>query len=84
MIIFKENKKYCEAEISLEKDLENDVLELDKKLLPLSSAYTQSGDSTSGDDTSKKDIGRPKKDQEDKEATTIQKEDSLDNQTGGN
>lgn len=66
------------------KDLENDVLELDKKLLPLSSAYTQSGDSTSGDDTPKKDIGRPKKDQEDKEATTIQKEDSLDNQTGGN
>ena len=66
------------------KDLENDVLELDKKLLPLSSAYTQSGDSTSSNDTPKKDIGRPKKDQEDKEATTIQKEDSLDNQTGGN
>ena len=65
------------------KDLENDVLELDEKLLPLSSSYTQSG-SDSASSQPKKDIGRPRKDQEDKKSTTIEKEDSLDNQTGGN
>lgn len=65
------------------KDLENDVLELDKKLLPLSSAYTQSGTGAETDDASKKDAGRPKKEQEEKKEKTIQNEESLDNQTGG-
>ena len=39
MIIFKENKKYCEAEISLEKDLENDVVKNSKLFFGKDSIY---------------------------------------------
>lgn len=39
LIIFKENKKYCEAEISLEKDLENDVVKNSKLFFGKDSIY---------------------------------------------
>ena len=39
MIIFKENKKYYEAEISLEKDLENDVVKNSKLFFGKDSIY---------------------------------------------
>lgn len=57
------------------KELENSVLELDKKLLPLSSSYTQSA----GGGTP----GRPELPQEDKSPKTLQNEQSEDNTTGG-
>ncbi len=50
------------------KDLENDVLKLKEKLLPLSTAYTETGN-----------VGRPEKDAQDKSAKTIANEKSLDN-----
>lgn len=68
------------------KDLENDILELDKKLIPLSSSYTQSSNDSNNNKENtevKNEIGRPKKEQEDKQDNTIQKEESLDNQVGG-
>ena len=49
------------------KDLENDVLNLKEKLLPLSTAYTETGN-----------VGRPEKDAQDKSAKTIANEESLD------
>lgn len=55
------------------KSLENDVLNLGELLIPLSSSYTQSGE-----------VGRPKKDVQDKADKTIQNEDSIDNQGGPN
>jgi hypothetical protein len=51
--------------------LENDLLKLHDKLLPLSSAYTQSGDGTGK-------VGRPALDLEEKSVKTIQNEESLD------
>lgn len=54
------------------KDLENDVLKLGEKLIPLTSAYTQSGEG-----------GRPQVDPSEKAPKTIENEESLDNQTGG-
>lgn len=57
------------------KELENDVLELDKKLLPLSSSHTQSA----GGGTP----GRPTLPQEDKSPKTLQNEQSQDNTAGG-
>lgn len=56
------------------KELENDLLELHTKLLPLSSAYTQSASSG--------EVGRPKLAEEDKSIKTIQNEESLDHQGG--
>ena len=56
------------------KELENDVLKLGEKLIPLSSSYTQSGDSA---------VGRPKLDDSEKAEKTIKNEESLDNQAGG-
>ena len=53
------------------KDLENNVLKLTEKLIPLSSSYTQSGDP-----------GAPKKDLEDKAPHTIENEESIDRQGG--
>ena len=50
------------------KDLENDVLKLKEKLLPLSTAYTETGN-----------VGRPEKDAQDKSAKTVANEKSLDN-----
>lgn len=54
------------------KKLENDVLNLEDLLIPLSSSYTQS--SSTGE------VGRPKLAEEDKSPKTIQNEESLDNQ----
>ena len=56
------------------KELENDVLKLGEKLIPLSSSYTQSGDNPTG---------RPKLDDSKKAEKTIKNEESLDNQAGG-
>ena len=56
------------------KELENDVLKLGEKLIPLSSSYTQSGDNSTG---------RPKLDDSEKAEKTIKNEESLDNQAGG-
>lgn len=54
------------------KELENDVLDLGSVLIPLSSSYTQSTG----------EVGRPKKDLEDKAQKTIQNEDAINNQGG--
>lgn len=56
------------------KELENDVLKLGEKLIPLSSSYTQSSDNA---------VGRPKLDDSEKAEKTIKNEESLDNQAGG-
>ena len=50
------------------KDLENDVLKLKDKLIPLSTSYTESGK-----------VGRPEKSLEEKSEKTIANEESLDN-----
>lgn len=55
------------------KDLENDALKLQDKLIPLSSAYTQSAEG----------VGRPKLDNDEKAAKTIQNEESLEKQYEG-
>lgn len=57
------------------KDLENDVLKLSEKLLPLSSSYTQS---------SSNEVGAPEKSPEEKAPKTVQNEESLDKQGGSN
>ena len=57
------------------KDLENEVLKLSEKLIPLQSAHTQSGENPEG--------GAPKKEGTEKAPKTIENEKSLDNQTGG-
>lgn len=62
-----------QRELSSIKELENDLLKLHDKLLPLSSAYTQSGTG---------DVGRPPLSMEEKSAKTIQNEESLDHQGG--
>ena len=56
-----------QRELSNIKDLENDVLDLKEKLIPLSTAYTETGN-----------VGRPEKDAQDKSAKTIANEKSLD------
>lgn len=56
------------------KELENDVLKLGEKLIPLSSSYTQSSDNPTG---------RPKLDDSEKAEKTIKNEETLDNQAGG-
>lgn len=73
------------------KDLENNVLKMGEKLIPLQSSYTQSaaGSSSSSTTSTEKVVvenpegGRPQKAQEEKAEKTIQNETSLDNQTGG-
>ena len=57
-----------QRELSNIKDLENDALNLKEKLIPLSTAYTETGN-----------VGRPEKDAQDKSAKTIANEKSLDN-----
>ncbi len=52
------------------KELENEVLKLDKKLIPLSSSFTQSSN----------EVGAPEKEPEEKSPKTIQNEESLDKQ----
>ena len=56
-----------QRELSNVKDLENDVLKLKEKLLPLSTSYTETGN-----------VGRPAKDAQDKSAKTVANEESLD------
>ena len=56
-----------QRELNNLKDLENDVLKLKEKLLPLSTSYTETGN-----------VGRPEKDAQDKSAKTIANEESLD------
>lgn len=56
------------------KDLENDVLNLGEKLIPLTSSYTQSSEGEGA--------GRPKKEPSEKSPKTEQNEKSLDNQGG--
>lgn len=55
------------------KDLENDILKLSEKLIPLASSYTQS---SSGE------VGAPEKAPEEKAKKTVQNEESLDRQGG--
>ena len=62
-----------QRELSNVKELENDLLELQNKLIPLSSAYTQTGNG---------EVGRPRLATEDKSLKTIQNEESLDHQGG--
>lgn len=57
------------------KDLENDVLDLQSKLIPPSSSFTQSGTGNP--------VGRPKKAEEEKSPKTLANERSLDKQTEG-
>ena len=62
------------------KELENDVLDITAKLIPPTSAYTQSGKPGN-----EKSAGAPSKDPQDKKETTLDKEVSLDKQgQGGN
>jgi hypothetical protein len=75
------------------KELENKVLLLGEKLIPLSTSYTQSGDGTSNDDGSGKEGkpidtdpdqgGRPSKEEGEKADKTLEKEQSLDKNGGG-
>ena len=73
------------------KDLENDVLKLGDRLIPLSTSYTQSDGENgagapskkSGTSTDNDEGGRPKKKEEEKADKTIQNEESLDRTGGG-
>ena len=76
------------------KDLENDVLQLGKKLIPPSTSYTQTSDGNKDEDTDgeaggepvKTDIdqgGRPAKEDKEKADTTLKKDESLDKNGGG-
>lgn len=56
------------------KDLENNVLKLKDKLLPLESAYNSSGD------TNQTEGGAPELDEEEKSEKTLENEESIDNQ----
>lgn len=60
------------------KVLENDILKLPEKLIPLSSAYNAQNDGSEG-----KRTGAPAKKQEDKAEQTIKNETSKDNSVGG-
>lgn len=70
------------------KTLENDVLELGEKLVPLASAYTQSAaaqqkaSDAEGEGKEEGEAGRPEKDDDEKSPKTIQNEKSLDEQGG--
>lgn len=81
---------FSQKDLGNVKDLENDVLKLGQKLIPLSSSYTQSADSSSGEVApSNKESkgatdegGRPELQEEEKSEKTLQNEDSID-KTGG-
>ena len=60
-----------QRELNSLKELENDVLELGEKLIPLSSSYTQSGEGNA--------VGRPKKDPSEMSPKTEANEKALDN-----
>lgn len=70
---------FSQKDIMSIKDLENDVLKLGEKLIPLTSSYTQSNSNTEKESEG----GRPTKEQSEKSDKTIENETSLDNQTGG-
>ena len=53
------------------KDLENDVLELGEKLIPLSTSFTESSTGTG-------QVGRPEKDLEDKSEKTVANQEAID------
>ena len=57
-----------QKELSNIKDLENEVLDLKEKLIPLSTSFTESGNGP----------GRPEKDLEDKSEKTVANQESLD------
>lgn len=61
---------FSQKELSDIKVLENDVLNLGEKLIPLSTSYTQTGNQ----------VGAPEKPLEEKSQKTIQNEESLDKQ----
>jgi hypothetical protein len=63
--------------------LENDVLKLGEKMKPLSSAFTQTGDTEEKDPEKDEKGGRPEKEQEEKTEETQAKEKSLDKTAGG-
>ena len=63
-----------QREIVNVKDLENEVLDLKDKFIPLSSSYTQSGTG---------EVGAPEKKLEDKSEKTIKNEDAIDRQGQG-
>jgi hypothetical protein len=78
------------------KDLENNILKLGEKLIPLSTSYTQSGSDTKKNNEEqeegaegkpvKTDVdegGRPKKKEEEKSEKTHKNEESLDRTGGG-
>ena len=65
-------RRISQKELGNVKDLENNVLKLGEKLIPLVSSYTQTAEG-----------GRPVKEQGEKAPKTIQNETSKDNQTGG-
>ena len=67
---------FSQRDLNNVKGLENSILQLGDKLKPLSSAYTQSGSSS--------ESGAPKKEADEKAPTTLEKEQSLDNQGGSN
>lgn len=71
---------FSQKELGNIKDLENQILKLDTKLKPLSSAYTQSGSEGKG---ATDEGGAPPKDDSEKADKTLQNEKSLDNQAGG-
>lgn len=56
-----------QRELGSIKDLENNVLKLKEKLVPLSTSFTETGN-----------VGRPEKDAQDKSAKTVANEESLD------
>lgn len=62
------------------KDLENNVLNLADRLKPLTSGFTQSGNAEDPTDEG----GRPEKEEQDKNPSTVQKEESIDRQGGNN
>ena len=68
-----------QLEFSNLKDLENTVLKLGEKLIPLQSAYTASAKDSESNDS---EVGRPSLEQEDKAEKTIQNEEAIENQGG--
>ena len=63
---------FSQSDLGNLKDLENDVLKLGEKLIPLTTSYTQSTEDNKG--------GAPKKEEQEKADQTVENEESLDNQ----
>lgn len=69
---------FSEKEFLGLKDLENDLIELEKKMVPLRSAFQTSGNNSSS--TEEKKTGAPVKDSEDAAPKTIENRESLERQ----